>query len=111
MPFNLNTLKKHKLIPVINNMSQLINFTNLVSNKFPCIIHIDTGMNRLGINFSEILSSETNIKFKNLNIKYLMSHLACAEDKNNVLNKTQLIKLEKVKSFFVSFNKFYYCLT
>ena len=31
-----------------------------------------------------------------------MSHLACAEDKNNVLNKTQLIKLEKVKSFFVS---------
>ena len=102
MPFNLNTLKKHKLIPVINNMGQLMNFTNLVSNRFPCIIHIDTGMNRLGINFSEILSSETNIKFKNLNIKYLMSHLACAEDKNNILNKTQLIKLEKIKNFFIS---------
>ena len=102
MLFNLNLLKKHKLIPVINNISQLINFTNLVSNKLPCIIHIDTGMNRLGINFSEILSSETNIKFKSLNIKYLMSHLACAEDKNNILNKTQLIKLEKIKKFFIS---------
>jgi len=102
IPFNLNTLKKHKLIPVINNISQLMSFTNLVSNKLPCIIHMNTGMNRLGINFSEIMSYETNIKFKNLNIKFLMSHLACAEDKNNILNKTQLLRLEKIKNFFTN---------
>ena len=54
-PFNIKLLKKYKLIPVINNLEDLKLWDQYNSQtRLLCIIHFDTGMNRLGINLQDL---------------------------------------------------------
>ena len=99
MIFDFNLLKKYKLTPVINNINQLTNWPLSSKNKIPCMIHIDTGMNRLGLNRKDFMSSENKTKLKKMNIKYLISHLACADDEKNSFNTIQLLKLKKMQIY------------
>jgi alanine racemase len=92
-PLNITYLKKYKLIPVINNLKDLKLWSQYYSKKDPCILHMDTGMNRLGINLQELKDFSDKNYLKNINIKFIMSHFACAEDINNLMNKTQLEEL------------------
>ena len=92
-PFNIKLLKKYKLIPVINNLEDLKLWSQHTSQEDYCILHIDTGMNRLGMNLQEIKNLSDKEVFKNINIKFIMSHFTCAEDINNLINKIQLEKL------------------
>ena len=92
-PFNIKLLKKDKLIPVINNLEDLKLWSQYTSKEDYCILHIDTGMNRLGMNIQEIKSISDKKIIENINIKFIMSHFTCAEDVNNLINKIQLEKL------------------
>ena len=92
-PFNFASIKKYKLIPVINNLKDLKLWSQYSSKKYHCILNIDTGMNRLGINLQELDGLSGTEYFKNINIKFIMSHFACAEDINNLMNKIQLEEL------------------
>ena len=92
-PFNFASFKKYKLIPVINNLKDFKLWSQYSSKKHHCILHIDTGMNRLGINLQELDGLSGTEYFKNINIKFIMSHFACAEDINNLMNKIQLEEL------------------
>ena len=83
-------LEKYNLIPVLNNAHDLEKW----SLEKPCILHIDTGMNRLGFSKSEIPSILSH------NIRYIMSHLACADEPSNPKNKEQLAKLLQYKTIF-----------
>ena len=94
-PFDAKILKKYNLIPVINSLEEIKIWEKNSTNKDSCIIHIDTAMNRLGISCSEILDKQNEVLFNKLNIKYVMTHLACAEDKKNTLNLKQLKKIKK----------------
>lgn len=104
-PFNINVLKKYNLIPVLNNIEDVKIWTNNVLKQESCIIHIDTGMNRLGLSYSDV----SNIKYTNflskLNIKFIMTHLACAEDKNNKMNEEQLKEFKKCTRILDKINK------
>src|SRR5674476_1384153 len=42
-------------------------------------LHVDTGMNRLGISVNEAAALAPRIRSENHGINLLMSHLACAE--------------------------------
>lgn len=77
--------KNYNLTAILNNQEQIDYWqeTNL-----PCNIHLDTGMNRLGV--KNIRKDE----LRNLNIQYIMSHLACGDEKNNPYNLEQLNKFE-----------------
>ena len=88
-------LKKYNLTPVLNSIGEIIAFIKNNKNNKSCIIHIDTAMNRLGISYSDLLNKENIENFNKLNIKFIMTHLACAEDKNNNLNLKQLNELKK----------------
>ena len=48
--------KKNNLIPVINNLNQLKNFINYkkLYPEIRSILHVDTGMNRLGLDSNEL---------------------------------------------------------
>tara|TARA_Y100001960_G_C14703673_1_gene843138 strand:+ start:58 stop:1197 length:1140 start_codon:yes stop_codon:yes gene_type:complete len=95
IPLNILLIKKYNLIPVLNDISEVKFWVKKIKKKNPCIIHIDTGMNRLGINIEDIKNIENKIFFKKLNIKFMMSHLACAEDQYNIMNKKQLNTFQK----------------
>ena len=93
-PFNINYLKKHKLIPVINNLEDLKLWSQYSNRQDYCVIHFDTGMNRLGINLQDLQYHSDKKYLKNINIKFIMSHLTSAEDINNIMNKEQLNQLK-----------------
>lgn len=102
---------KYNLIPVLNFIEQMKLWNDYAMNvsvnslvKLPAIIHVDTGMNRLGLNIkdAENLSQNKNM-FSALDIKYIMSHLACASEPEHKMNLKQFESFNYVRSLFPDF--------
>ena len=80
--YELKVFKKYKLIPIINSKSEL---NRIIKEELECGIHIDTGINRLGITFDDIHDKI----YSNKNIKIVISHLSSADEKTNKYNILQ----------------------
>jgi alanine racemase len=63
-------------------------------------IHIDTGMNRLGMSLTEAQGIIPRINAGDHGITLVMSHLACAENLNHPLNARQLATFREIASLF-----------
>src|ERR1700675_2615068 len=63
-------------------------------------IHIDTGMNRLGLTFAEAQGIIPRITAGDHGITLVMSHLACAEILHHPLNAKQLSTFREIASLF-----------
>jgi alanine racemase len=63
-------------------------------------IHIDTGMNRLGLTISEAQGIIPRINAGDHGITLVMSHLACAELLNHPQNAKQLAAFREIASLF-----------
>src|SRR6267154_3147830 len=63
-------------------------------------IHIDTGMNRLGLTLTEAQGIVPRINAGDHGITLVMSHLACAESLNHPLNAKQLAGFREIASLF-----------
>ena len=85
-------LTKKKIIPIVNSINNLKKIKSFKKNIY-IGIHLDTGINRLGIPIEDI----TKIKIKNnIKIKLVMSHLASANEKNNPYNNKQSLIFDKL---------------
>lgn len=89
------------LVPVLNSLSDIVYWSDAAgaaARRLPAIIHIDTGMNRLGLSASEVstLAAAHAGIFKALDIRYVMSHLACADEPAHPLNAEQLTNFHKL---------------
>jgi alanine racemase len=84
----------HKLIPVLNSWGDIeywSAFAKATGGRLPAVIQIDTGMNRLGLAAEEVTRLKNNPEIlKPLDIRYLLSHLACADEPAHPKNKEQL---------------------
>ncbi|PHR62410.1 MAG: alanine racemase [Robiginitomaculum sp.] len=89
------TLLNHDLRPVLNTHQQMDVWRKQGKGQ-PAALHIDTGINRLGIAFDEL---ET-INSSDLNLCLIMSHLACAAEPAHPLNAQQLQRFTKVIQHF-----------
>jgi alanine racemase len=88
-------LISHRLTPVLNSLSQLAGWRAAAKEtraSLDCAIHIDTGMNRLGLPGEELslLAAEWGKRIEGLRPVLVMSHLACADDPGAKMNGTQL---------------------
>ena len=63
-------------------------------------IHIDTGMNRLGLTIAEAQGIIPRINAGDHGIMLVISHLACAETLNHPLNARQLASFREIASLF-----------
>jgi alanine racemase len=63
-------------------------------------IHIDTGMQRLGLTVSEAQALIPRINAGDHGISLVMSHLACAENLHHQMNARQLAAFREVASLF-----------
>jgi alanine racemase len=63
-------------------------------------IHIDTGMNRLGLTIAEAQGIIPRINAGDHGITLVISHLACAETLNHPLNAKQLASFREIASLF-----------
>lgn len=95
------------LIPVLNDIEQTKLWNNFAKDKkltLPAILHFDTGINRLGINISDAtVIKKNNHIIENLDIKYIMTHLACSNEIDNIRNAQQLAEFNKLKKTLSNF--------
>lgn len=88
-PQAVPVLIDHNLVPVLNSLADLANWSS--SSRRDAAVHIDTGMNRLGLPPDELatLIAQSKALLSGVNIVLFMSHLACADDPRHALNKAQ----------------------
>jgi len=82
-----------KARPVINSATELAEWDTFVSASSwqgGAALHVDTGMNRLGISPEEAIALAPRVQTENHGISLLLSHLACADVPDHPLNKGQL---------------------
>ncbi|RDL52327.1 Alanine racemase, biosynthetic [Ensifer sp. M14] len=91
------------LVPVINSEEQLAVFMSALSERgdHPCVLHIDTGMNRLGLSVEEAVALANDpARPASFSPVLIMSHLACADDPGNPLNEYQLRRFRQATAAF-----------
>ena len=104
----INAFTEYNLIPVLNHLAQIEiwqNHANIIQKKLPCLIHIDTGMNRLGMQEDEVKILDLEKHTRNLDILYVISHLSSAEDKLSKHNKVQFEKFTELSNKFSKVKK------
>jgi alanine racemase len=88
----------HKLTPVLNSLDEIARWSAAgrdARTNFDAAIHIDTGMNRLGLPPDELsILAGSNARLADINLVLLMSHLACADDCDNGMNSEQFARFK-----------------
>ena len=92
----------HRLVPVLGSPADLSTWEAFGWDgevPRPCAIHVDTGMNRLGLSPAEVTAFAQDNRLTNaLTPVLLMSHLACADAPGHPLNRTQLESFQAVRA-------------
>jgi len=89
--------------PVINSTTELAEWDAFVAERNwrgGAALHVDTGMNRLGIPAEEAMALAPRVQTENHGITLLMSHLACAEVPDHPLNAAQIEMFKEIKLMF-----------
>jgi alanine racemase len=98
-----DTFAKLNCRPVIGDLNELAEwdvFCRRSGWSGGAAIHIDTGMNRLGLTLIEANGIVPRINAGDHGITLVMSHLACAESLNHPLNAKQVTAFREIASNF-----------
>jgi len=91
-------------VPVLVNLEQIDAWAALAraeGKRLPAILQIDTGMARLGLSEDEMATLAANLhRLDGIELRYIMSHLACAEHANSQFNKQQLARFCEIRKVF-----------
>ncbi len=88
---DLTLYAQHTLIPTLNTQDDVqrwYHWGKMHETPPAACIHIDTGMNRLGLSAEEL--SEVATCFQSMNIIYVISHLPCGRHTRSRRNRLQL---------------------
>ncbi len=95
---------RHNITPVLNSFEEIQHWQARARSKntaLPVIIHFDTGMNRLGLSAANAATLiENPDSLEGLNVQLIMSHLACADEKDSPMNDEQFRKFSAVAHHF-----------
>ena len=89
--------------PVINSTMELAEWDAFVAGQCfrgGAALHIDTGMNRLGMSAEEAAALALRLQQENHGITLLMSHLACAEVPDHPLNASQIRLFRELRMLY-----------
>ena len=91
------------LRPVINSPTELAEWDAFVAGtgwKGGAALHIDTGMNRLGLSIDEGVAIAARAKSDYHGFTLLMSHLACADTPDHSLNDKQIRMFRELRILY-----------
>ena len=77
------------LIPVLNSVEQIHRWKSIATVK-PAVVHLDTGMSRLGLCEAEVREASHAGLFQGMQLLYALTHLACADNPSHPLNAEQI---------------------
>jgi len=93
LPGTAETFRKFGLRPVLNSAAEIREWAGYCARageKLPCAVHIDSGMNRLGLSVNEVeLVAQAPDLWSAVALSLVMSHLACADDATHAKNESQ----------------------
>jgi len=91
------------LTPVLNTLEQIQRWGEAArrsGTKLSGVVHVDTGMSRLGLPRSEAATLMNEpARLNGIELRYVMSHLACAEE-DTPMNKAQRLEFEAFRARF-----------
>ncbi|WP_445500870.1 alanine racemase [Microvirga sp. G4-2] len=91
---------EHKLRPVLGSFEEIEEwaaFCRSQGQKREAAIHVDTGMNRLGLTVAQGLTLKDREEVKDFETALLMSHFVSAEESENPLNIWQIESFKAVR--------------
>ncbi len=102
MPGNAGDFAAHDLRPVLGSPEEIDEWAKFCASYDGApgaALHIDTGMNRLGLNAGEIkIIARRSGGFEHIDTSLLMSHLACADTPDHPLNLQQLAAFNQLRA-------------
>ncbi|MFO0998610.1 MAG: alanine racemase [Alphaproteobacteria bacterium] len=91
----------HDLAPALNSLVQIDRWARFCRERGSraAILHIDTGMSRLGLPEDEVerLAGDPG-RLGGIDLRYVMTHLACPEESNHPMNEAQLAAFNAVRA-------------
>jgi len=91
------------LRPVINSATELAEWDAFVATRNwrgGAALHVDTGMNRLGITPEEAVAIAPRLQSENHGFTLVMSHLACAEIPDHPMNDRQIRLFREIRILY-----------
>ena len=77
----------HRIVPVLGSLREIESWAG---TDLPAILHIDTGMSRLGLDAREMaVLLQDPARLSGIDVRYIMTHLVSAEAANDPLNEHQ----------------------
>jgi len=91
-------------VPVLNSREQIRRWSETAARRgerLPAILQFDTGMSRLGLSPEEAAELlEAPAKLAPLDIRFVMSHLASADEPESAQNSDQLAGMQAIAAHF-----------
>ena len=97
-------LREHRLIPCLFDMEGIMRWTSGAPARGAPVraaLHVDTGIHRLGLDgnaLDALLADDT--RRSRLDVRLLMSHLACADEPSAPANRRQLERFRAIRDRF-----------
>lgn len=92
--------REYRLTPVLNQLCELdywFNEAKKIDVKCDYIVHFDTGMSSLGIQWPEFTKSNIELPYQPIMV---MSHLSCADEIFHPQNRKQLVAFRELVEHF-----------
>jgi len=93
MPGTAELYRARDLRPVLNSAEEIREWASYAASqgeKLPCAVHIDSGMNRLGLSAEEVEQvTDARDLWQAMTLSLVMSHLACADEAQHPKSEAQ----------------------
>jgi alanine racemase len=86
-------LAELRLRPALNTLAQIERWRG----QGPAALHVDTGMNRLGLSAAEVAAVAGRSELLD-GVDLLLTHLACADEPDHPLNREQLERFDRART-------------
>lgn len=103
MPGTASAFAEANLRPVINSTTELAEWDGFVASSHwrgGAALHIDTGMNQLGLTADEAIAIAPRVQKEDHGFTLLMSHLVCAEMRDHPMNDRQIRLFREIRIKF-----------
>jgi alanine racemase len=92
------TFAAHGLRPVLGSAEELSEWAVFSGGRLPAALHVDTGMNRLGLPVPEALALAGDPRMARAGIDLVMSHFVSAERPADPVNARQIADFARVRA-------------
>ncbi|MCJ2065662.1 alanine racemase [Methylobacterium sp. J-088] len=90
----------HGLRPVLGSVEELTEWAALSAGRLPAALHVDTGMNRLGLPVPDALDLAGDTRIAAAGIDLILSHFVSAEKPEDLVNARQIADFARVRAAY-----------